>query len=1102
MADYDLTQTGQEVQDILDGAAMQTDLTAETERAELAEQSLQGGIEAEETRAKAAEKQNADDIDVIESKIPAGASDQNQLADKEFVNNSIATATATYRGAYNLVNDLGLTVGATHEQIATALAGAISTADNNDYCFVQIPTADATPTQIASIERYKFNGTAWAYEYTLNNSGFTAAQWAALNSGITSGLVAKLSALPTNDALTLALAGKQDVLTFDNEPTSGSNNPVKSGGVYDAIDVEATTRAAAIAAIVALIPEAASAFNQLADKSFVNSSISTATAVFKGTYNVVVDLELSYNATQEQIATMLASKIISADNNDYCFVQIPTSDAAPLQIARTDRYKFNGTAWAYEYTLNNSGFTAAQWAAINSGITSLLKDKLIDLPTATELTALLAAKQNQLTFDTTPTTGSTNPVTSGGIKSAIDAEKARAEAAEADRYTKSETYNKTEINGMVSTPHQNYVTVPTYASLPSSGQSTDTIYRVSSYDGANNQVDETVYSEYAWDGTQYVFLRVNSQIEEVFDITVYNNNTKYADLSAALGVDGANIPATLRRGGMSVKFVQSSDNNYVKFFCTADEFTTDVTKWQGVDDKPTHGSDNLVKSGGVAATIEGELETLTPTYANGQYISARGNIGSYSNGRISSPIALNKGDKVFITVTANSNVAIVSKTTPQGGAGTYTPVVIGTGSDSSVYVQDASYTADEDCYIAFSSLAAPSNEKIIRFDPTCINGKISVLKDEVDSINEQINGSETSSPLSFTTTTGYYINYLGGKSALGSGIITSPIQVSKGDIINVSAKINSMVAAISKTDSSGSSYEPVVIGTGDDVSVQSVSYVSGEDGYIALSSVGTNPSGTKRAGGYDKIIEVFDDEINDCEDGITECKQRISALENPAYAPYKINIFAAFDNLVCIGDSLTKSLVYTSASDARVAFVPYPKVLSRICGNLFTTLATGGFSAKDAWDTYGNDIVSKVNAIGIVYLGTNNGITDTLSTDVVGNDPANWADNNVGCYCRIVHKMLSLGYKVLLVKCWVTSGTGDSNLANTNSAIAHIAERFGCAVIDAPVTHAAQYHLFPDLSDENYVHYNDLGYSWFASQLINAVGNMETNQMKLLIPNA
>ena len=32
-----------------------------------------------------------------------------------------------------------------------------------------------------------------------------------------------------------ALAGKQDTLTFDNAPTDGSNNPVKSDGIYDAL---------------------------------------------------------------------------------------------------------------------------------------------------------------------------------------------------------------------------------------------------------------------------------------------------------------------------------------------------------------------------------------------------------------------------------------------------------------------------------------------------------------------------------------------------------------------------------------------------------------------------------------------------------------------------------------------------------------------------------------------------------------------------------------------------------------------------------------------------------------------------------------------------
>jgi hypothetical protein len=211
-------------------------------------------------------KANADDIDAIEEKIPSGASSSNkmatasditnlsdsiaailllipsaasslnQLADKAFVNSSIATNTATYRGSYNLVSDLSLTISATEQQIAAALATKMTalsiTPENNDYCFVQVPTADATPTEISRIDRYKYNGTAWMYEYSLNNSSFTSAQWAAINSGITSALVAKLSALPTNADLTTALG----VLTDG------------------------------IAAINAKIPSAATSSNKLVDK--------------------------------------------------------------------------------------------------------------------------------------------------------------------------------------------------------------------------------------------------------------------------------------------------------------------------------------------------------------------------------------------------------------------------------------------------------------------------------------------------------------------------------------------------------------------------------------------------------------------------------------------------------------------------------------------------------------------------------------------------------------------------------------------------------------------------------------------------------------------
>lgn len=105
--------------------------------------------------------------------VPAQATQQNQLADKDFVNSSIATSTATFRETYNVVTDLHLSTSATHQQVATALGNTISVADNNDYCFVEIPTDDLTPTETLQVDRYKYNGSSWSFEYTLNNSGYT-----------------------------------------------------------------------------------------------------------------------------------------------------------------------------------------------------------------------------------------------------------------------------------------------------------------------------------------------------------------------------------------------------------------------------------------------------------------------------------------------------------------------------------------------------------------------------------------------------------------------------------------------------------------------------------------------------------------------------------------------------------------------------------------------------------------------------------------------------------------------------------------------------------------------------------------------------------------
>ena len=58
----------------------------------------------------------ADFVKTSTGKIPVAASPQNQLADKQYVDDGISTATAEFKGAYNLVTDLHLTITATRSE--------------------------------------------------------------------------------------------------------------------------------------------------------------------------------------------------------------------------------------------------------------------------------------------------------------------------------------------------------------------------------------------------------------------------------------------------------------------------------------------------------------------------------------------------------------------------------------------------------------------------------------------------------------------------------------------------------------------------------------------------------------------------------------------------------------------------------------------------------------------------------------------------------------------------------------------------------------------------------------------------------------------------
>lgn len=155
-----------------------------------------------------------------------------------------------------------------------------------------------------------------------------------------------------------------------------------------------------------------------------------------------------------------------------------------------------------------------------------------------------------------------------------------------------------------------------------------------------------------------------AQAAGAFDISAYRATdgvlAKYANLTAALGTNGANVPDALRKGGMSVKFVRSSDNKYVQCRNMNTSFSTTESDWQCVDEEPTANSNNLVKSGGVYQAIRNSaLPTLDYENADFGFSDDDGNvIALFANGHFrtkhfdSSKISVNgyvyEGEKIDV----------------------------------------------------------------------------------------------------------------------------------------------------------------------------------------------------------------------------------------------------------------------------------------------------------------------------------------------------------------------------------------------------------------------------------------------------------------------
>ena len=179
---------------------------------------------------------------------------------------------------------------------------------------------------------------------------------------------------------TAADLGLQAALTFDDTPTAGSNNPVKSGGVKTALDAKQNTLT----------------FDSTPTENSNNPVTSGGIFTALGNFYTKVDVDALISAIQSLKKEVVAELPTTDISTDTIYL-VPSSSSQTQNVY--DEYLYINNAWEL------IGSTAFD---------------LTNYYTKTEVDAALANKQNTLTFDNTPTASSNNPVKSGGIFTALE----------------------------------------------------------------------------------------------------------------------------------------------------------------------------------------------------------------------------------------------------------------------------------------------------------------------------------------------------------------------------------------------------------------------------------------------------------------------------------------------------------------------------------------------------------------------------------------------------------------------------------------------------------------------------------------------------------
>ena len=458
---------------------------------------------------------------------------------------------------------------------------------------------------------------------------------------------------------------------------------------------------------------------------------------------------------------------------------------------------------------------------------------------------------------------------------------------------------------------------------------------------------------------------------------------------------------------------------------------------------------------------------VKPTLTSGQFINATTNaINSSSGFSMTAPVPVKKGQLVKLTATGYSNVVGMIATC---NADNSSRQVVSASIDGNEH--NYTYKVKEDGYIVCSFANDHSYKLSLSIDYYSPFSS-------VDTLIPIYKGTESASIVVLSTG---YINATNNQYASSNNYnLSESISLYKGQTVNLTATgYNTVVGMINLYDADNDTYETVV------PSIDSVShtytYTATKDCFVRFSYDKTKSASATITTDKSGFVR-----INNIEDAIADLQGEHN---------YPVEYPMMFTNVICIGDSIT----YGHDGQKRLT-ENYPFYFAKLADVTISNQGLSGRTTKQWWDELGNSFDHFADYdCAIIYLGTNGGLTDTVSTDCNASDYTQNADTNTGCYGKIIGKIKADAPDC---KIFCVAGVDEYLRRSTsmNPAVRALAEFYDVGLIDIENCMLADNGATTTVQRYRYrpydgTHYNKLGYFTFANMIYDYMNKYIENHL-------